>query len=189
MLDICIKTETLTVGQIIKALELYDKNAEVRIQRTGEGGRIIQMSNTHAQIMNEMDPGDKAVTIWLHDDKRIGHEEKDSVRPDPADEVISSVNLEVRISTPEDIERLRKLCDELQQSISSQEATPEKRGTYSDDSFLSLSGKELKELINKWIVYHAENDINLSPGYFERLLRGWETIYRRQCGMSMLDTF
>lgn len=105
------------------------------------------------------------------------------------DKMINSVNLKVTVSTREDIEHLQKLCDELQQSLSSQEATSEKRGMYPDDSFLSLSGKELKELVNKWIVYHVKNDINLSPGYFERLLRGWETIYRRQCGMSMLDTF
>lgn len=94
-----------------------------------------------------------------------------------------------KMTSYEDIERLKKLRDELSQALSSPEATAGKRGMYSDNEFLSLSGKELKELVNKWIVHHVENDINLSPGYFERLLRGWETIYRRQCGMSMLDTF
>lgn len=130
------------------------------------------------------DPVDGSVEVFSTEGKHLTTAfVKDS------DKKINSVNLKVTISTSEDIERLRKLCDELRLSLSSQEATSEKQGTYPDDSFLSLSGKELKELVNEWIVYHMENDINLSPGYFERLLRGWETIYRRQCGMSMLDTF
>ncbi len=122
MLSICIKTETLTVGQIIKAMEFYDKDTKVMIQRTGEGGRIIQMSSSHAQIMNELEPDDKAVTIWLHDDKRIRHEEKDLVRSDLTGKEIGSVNLEVRISTHEDVERLCKLCEELSETFNNGQA-------------------------------------------------------------------
>ncbi len=100
-------------------------------------------------------------------------------------EALSYINVQSEIMSYEDIARLKKLCDELSQTFSP-ETTAGKQGMYSDDEFLLLSGKELKELVNKWIAYHAKNDEKLSPEYFKMLLRGWENIYRRQSGMNIL---
>lgn len=123
------------------------------------------------------DPVDGSVEVFSTEGKhlttafiqRIRHEGEEPARSDLENEMIKGINLEIEIPTHKDMECMKKMCF--------------------DCEIESLSGKELKELVNKWIVYHAKNDTNLSPGYFNRLLRSWETIYRRQCGMSMLDTF
>lgn len=137
MLELTTK-KTLTVGQIIKVMEFYDKDTEVKIQRTDEKGRIIQMSNTHAQIMdetvNEQELDGKAVTIWLHDDRHARHEEEDFRQSDL------------------------------------------------NEKLMPFSIKEMKDLVNKWIIYHAEHDADLTHERFDRLLGAWQTTYNRLCG-------
>ncbi|GFI23414.1 hypothetical protein IMSAGC011_02202 [Lachnospiraceae bacterium] len=101
-------------------------------------------------------------------------------------EAIKEVNVKAEISTHEDIERFLKLYNELLQTLRKSE---KKQETNFDSEFVSLSGKEMKKLVNEWIAYHAKNDEKLSPGYFKMLLHGWENIYKRQSGMSILSTF
>ncbi len=143
MLDFIIKTETLTVEQIIKIMELYDKDAKVMIQRTGESRKAIEVlqskktacmvyprgifitgkyyySDDFANLLGKnvlvTDPVDGSVEVFSIEGKHLTTAfVKDS------DKMINSVNLEVKLSTLEDAERLRKLCDELQQSLNSKE--------------------------------------------------------------------
>ncbi len=112
--------------------------------------------------------------------------EKNIMRARASKRLAGELNVEVSTG---DIEHIGKLCNTILQNLQSPKETSQGQEKEVSNGFLSLSGKELKEQVNKWIVHHVENDINLSPGYFERLLRGWEAIYRRQCGMSMLDAF
>lgn len=102
---------------------------------------------------------------------------------------IDSTNLNADISTCEDIKRLRKLCNELSQVLRNSDDAVEKQEMNPDSEFVSLSGKELKDMVNKWIVHHVEHDEKLSPGYFARLVRGWCTAYKRRSGISILDIF
>ena len=84
--------------------------------------------------------------------------------------------------------RMEALIDNELLKAMPKDATKKQR-INSDNEFVLLSGEELKKLVNKWSEYHVEHDARLSPEYFKRLLRSWQTIYRKQNGMSMLDTF